>query len=152
MHNPLLELFTHRRMVEDLVAGFLLCGREELEWMDFADMAQVPESWVPDGPRYAEATWSIPFRPQGGPREERVYILLLVKVLDVAPADVAERMDRHAASLWREILRRQAFGAPARPPQLMPIVLYGGAETWRPPEADFILKLEGSFVIAVRRP
>ena len=152
MDNAFVQLFTHRRMIEDLVAGFLLRGREELEWLDFAEMTQVPESWVPDGPRYAEATWSIPFRPDGGPQKERVYIVLIVKLLDAAPADVAERLDRHAASLWREILRRQAFGAPARPPQLIPMVLYSGAEPWHPREGEFILKLDGDFVIAVRRP
>ena len=43
---------------------------------------------------------------------------------------MGHRLDRHAASLRREVVRRRAFGAPEQPPLVTPVVIYDGAEPW----------------------
>ena len=48
-------------MVEDLLRGFILKNRPELDELDFEHMTRVPDDWVPDGPRCADMMWSIPF-------------------------------------------------------------------------------------------
>ena len=129
MPHPYIPLFAHARMVEDLLRGFIFKDRPELDHLDFDGMNRVPDDWVPEGPRYADLTWCIPFRPRE-PESQATHLLLLLKCESTVVPDMGQRLDRHAASLCREVNRRRAFGAPTKPPLVTPVVLYNGEEPW----------------------
>ena len=129
MPHPYVRLFVHARMVEDLLRGYIFRNRPELRLLDFANMALVPNDWVPEGPRYADLMWSIPFHGLE-PETQATHLLLLLKFESTVIPDMGKRLDRHTASLCREIDRRGAFGAPATPPVVTPVVVYNGEEPW----------------------
>ena len=65
--------------------------------------------------------------------DDPTHIILIIKFASEVIQDVGERLGRHAASLHREILRREAFGAPVKPPVIAPIVVYDGSLPWNAP-------------------
>ena len=134
MSHPYVPLFAIPEVVEDLLRGFVFKGRPELDHLHFAGMARVPDDWVPDGPRFADLMWSIPFCP-AEPQSKATHLLLLLKFESDVVNDMGQRLDRHAASLCREVSRRGAFGAPATPPLVAPVVVYNGAVPWNAPGA-----------------
>jgi hypothetical protein len=134
MPSPYLPLFSLACLVEDLLSGYILKDRPEFDELDFDQMTLVPDDWVPDGPRYADLMWSIPFRTVHS-ATQATHLMLLLKFASTVVSDAGARLDRHAASLLREIGRRRAFGAPATPPLVMPVVIYDGDEPWNAPDA-----------------
>ena len=130
MSHPYVPLFAHAQVVEDLLRAFVFKDRPELEALDFPRMTRVPDDWVPEGPRYADLVWSIPFR-SFDPQTRATHMLLLLKCESTVVPDMGQRLDRHAASLYREVNRRRAFGAPSKPPVVAPVVVYNGTEPWR---------------------
>ena len=134
MSHPYLPLFAFPRMVKDLMRGLLMRDVPDADNLDYDHMVRVPEDWVPDGPRFAEIVWSIPFFADNDRESDSpTHLVLIIKFASEVIDDVGDRLDRHAASLHREILRRRAFGAPLMPPLLAPIVIYNGAEPWDAP-------------------
>ena len=115
MSHPYLPLFALPQVVEDLLRGFIFKDRPELDDLDFNRMTRVPDDWVPEGPRYADLVWSIPFRTSE-PQTAATHMLLILKCESTVVPDMGQRLDRHAASLCREVSRRRAFGRqPSRP-------------------------------------
>ena len=87
--------------------------------MDFAAIERLPDDWVPDGPRYADAAWALPVRdPGAGP----THAVVLYRHREGPGDDVQERMLRHAESLSRALDRMARFGHPDRPVHYVPVV------------------------------
>ena len=143
MAHPSLPLFAFPPMVKDLVRGFIMRNSPEVDNLDYDHMTRIPDDWVPDGPRYADMVWSIPFLPDlpdlpdlaetDDESNEPTHIILIIKFASEVIQDVGERLGRHAASLHREINRRKVFGAPVKPPVIAPIVVYDGTPPWDAP-------------------
>ena len=134
MAHPYLPLFAFPPMVKDLVRGFIMRNSPEVDNLDYDHMTRIPDDWVPDGPRYADMVWSIPFLTEEDDQSnEPTHIILIIKFASEVIQDVGERLGRHAASLHREINRRKVFGAPVKPPVIAPIVVYDGAPPWDAP-------------------
>ena len=134
MAHPYLPLFAFPPMVKDLVRGFIMRNSPEVDNLDYDHMMRVPDDWVPDGPRYADMVWSIPFIADANEEPDGpTHIILIIKFASDVINDVGERLGRHAASLYREIHRRRAFGAPVQPPVIAPIVVYDGSHPWDAP-------------------
>ncbi len=131
MSDAFVQLFTFAPMVEDALRLILKDGTE-LDELDFDNMTLIPNDWVPDGPRYAELMWSIPLRAVD-PHTQATHVLLLLKFTSTVVPGLQGLLDRHAASLHREVVRRGAFGAPVAPPLIKPVVIYNGAEPWDAP-------------------
>ena len=139
MAHPYLPLFAFPPMVKDLVRGFIMRNSPEVDNLDYDHMSRIPDDWVPDGPRYADMVWSIPFLTETDLTENDdkgdgpTHIILIIKFASEVIQDVGERLSRHAASLHREIHRRGVFGAPMQPPVIAPIVVYDGSPPWDAP-------------------
>lgn len=135
MSHPYEPLFALPSMVRNLMRGYILRDTPDADSLDYELMTRVPDDWVPEGPRYADLVWCIPFRAeteqsqQAGP----THLIVVLKFVDEVVEDIGERLSRHAASLLREVTRRQAFGAPDTPPVVAPIVVYNGPDVWDAP-------------------
>ena len=70
-------------MVKDLVRGFIMRNSPEVDNLDYDHMARIPDDWVPDGPRYADMVWSIPFLADQAESDdesnEPTHIILIIK-------------------------------------------------------------------------
>ena len=134
MPHPYKPLFAFPPMVKDLMRGYILRDSPDADSLDYEGMSRIPEDWVPDGPRYADVMWSIPFRPgaEHSP-DDPTHLVVIIKFASEVIRDMGERLGRHSASLQREINWREVFGAPDRPPVIAPIVVYDGVEPWDAP-------------------
>ena len=134
MAHPYESLFALPSMVRNLMHGYILRDTPDADSLDYERMTRVPDNWVPEGPRYADLVWCIPFRLETedvppGP----THLIVVLKFVDEVVEDIGERLSRHASSLQREVVRRRAFGAPDTPPVVAPIVVYNGPEPWDAP-------------------
>ena len=134
MAHPYLPLFAFPPMVKDLVRGFIMRNSPDVDTLDYDHMVRIPDDWVPDGPRYADMVWSIPFLADANAgTDSPTHMVLIIKFASEVIDDVGERLSRHAASLHREINRRAIFGAPVKPPVIAPVVVYDGPQPWDAP-------------------
>lgn len=126
MIHPYIPLLRVARFVEVLMRDHV--APPGAERLDYANLARVPDDWVPDGPRYADVAWAVPLRDPGpdGP----THAVLLFKCESAVRADASERLVRHRESLARALDRNGAFGHPRRPAEVVPVVLYDGATPW----------------------
>ena len=134
MTPPFLEFFAFPKVIEDLLRGFIMRDNPLADNLDYDRMERVPDDWVPDGPRYADIVWSVPFL--AGAYEgfdSPTHIIFIIKFVSEVIEDIGDHLGRHAASLHREIHRRGAFGAPVKPPVIAPIVVYNGRQPWDAP-------------------
>ena len=133
MTHPYQPLFAFPPLVKDLMRGYILRDSPDVDSLDYDNMTRIPEDWVPEGPRFADVTWSIPFRPAVADEFDPTHLIVLIKFASEVLQDMGERLGRHSASLQREVDRRVAFGAPDRPPVIAPVVVYNGPEPWDAP-------------------
>ena len=134
MAHPYQPMFAFAETVKDLMRGFILRNSAEIDSLDYDRMTRIPDDWVPEGPRYADVVWCIPFvSVEGEPDDGPTHLIVIIKFASEVVVDTGERLNRHAASLLREINWRAVFGAPERPPIIAPIVLYNGKEPWDAP-------------------
>ena len=131
MIHPYIPLLRVARFVEVLL-------REQVDpaaadALDLARLARIPDDWVPEGPRYADVSWSAPLADPApaGP----THTVLLFKCESAVRADADERWQRHRESLARALDRLGALGHPARPARVLPVVLYSGETPWTAPGA-----------------
>lgn len=134
MSHPYQSLFALPSMVRNLMRGYILRDSPEADSLDYDGMTRVPDDWVPEGPRYADLVWCIPFKADS--EDETVgptHLIVVLKFVDEVVEDIGERLSRHAASLLREVIRRRAYGAPDTPPAIAPVVVYNGPDAWDAP-------------------
>lgn len=116
-------LFSHPRMVHDLLVGFV---RED--WvadLDFDTLEQVSGSYVSDDLRDREddIIWRIRWRGN------HLYIYLLLEFQSTVDRYMAVRIMAYTALLYQDLIRnRQLTGG--RLPPVLPIVLYNGERRW----------------------
>jgi hypothetical protein len=117
------HLFSHPRMVHDLLRGFL--PEEWTGWLDPATLERRDGGSPPDRPESA-LVWRL--RWQGG--SDWVYLLLRPQ----AEPDpfTALRLELDRGLLYRALLRRRR-GVALRLPAVLPVVLYSGETAWSAP-------------------
>ena len=122
-------LFSHPRMVEDLVRGFL--GEDWLARLDFSTLERVNASYVSDGldRREADVVWRLRCRDGDGV----LYLYLLLEFQSDVQRLMAFRVLGYVALLYQDLIKRKELMPSGKLPQVLPVVLYNGEERWWAP-------------------
>ena len=118
------HLFSHPRMVHDLLRGFL--PEEWIGWLDPGTLDRRDSGSPPDRPE-SSLVWRL--RWQGG--SDWVYLLL--KAQAAPDPFTALRLELDRGLLYRALLRRRRGVAALRLPAVLPVVLYSGEPPWNAP-------------------
>ncbi|MFL6196401.1 MAG: Rpn family recombination-promoting nuclease/putative transposase [Thermoanaerobaculia bacterium] len=131
-HDPSYRLlFSHPRMVEDLLRGFI---RED--WtsrLDFSTLERVNGSFVSEDlkDRRNDVVWRV--RWAGGGEAGWFYLYLLMEFQASPEPFMAVRLLVYVGLLLQELIRTQGLTAADRLPPVLPIVLYNGRRPWKAP-------------------
>lgn len=117
-------LFSHPRMVEDLLRGFV--KEPWVEEVDFATLEKVSGSYVADDLREREddVIWRVRLR------ERWLYVYLLLEFQSTVDPYMAVRVMAYVALLYQDLIRSGAVCKTEKLPPVLPVVLYNGNRRW----------------------
>ena len=137
MHDAAYKLlYSHNRMVADLLRGFLPGGA----WpgFDFDTLEPLPASYVGRGfaQREGDLMWRL--RARAAPDEGWVYVLVLLEFQSGIDRQMALRVLTYTGLAWEGLLRTgKESGNDKRPgtplPPVIPFVIYNGNPLWTAP-------------------
>ena len=118
------ELFSHPRMVEDLLRGIVAP-----EWsaaLDFTTLEKLPAEYVSDDlrRRQGDLVWRVRFR------DRWLYVLVLLEFQSSVDPYMALRLLVYTGLLYQDLLRRGALEQDEKLPPVLPIVFYNGRSRW----------------------
>ena len=122
-------LFSHPRMVEDLVRGFL--GEEWVARLDFSTLERVNATYVSGGLRHREA--DVVWRLRCADGDGVLYLYLLLEFQSDVQRLMAFRVLAYVALLYQDLIARKEMTPSGKLPQILPIVIYNGEERWWAP-------------------
>ena len=117
-------IFSHSRMVEDLLRGFV---REEwVEQLDFSTLEKVNCSYVSDNlkNRADDLVW----RVRRG--EDWLYVYILLEFQSTVDPWMAVRIMTYLGLLYQDIIRTGKLTTGMKLPPVLPVVLYNGGSRW----------------------
>ncbi|RMH23061.1 MAG: transposase, partial [Acidobacteria bacterium] len=117
-------LFTHRRMVADLLRGFV---REPfVQELDFTTLERVPGSYVSDRleARAQDVVWRLRWR------DRALYVYLVIEFQSTVDRWMALRLLVYVGLLYQDLIRRGQTLEGGRLPPVLPLVLYNGERPW----------------------
>jgi hypothetical protein len=122
------SLFSHPRLVEELVRGFV-----EEPWvakLDFSTLQRVYASYVSDDQqsREGDLLWKLLLR-DGSP----VFVYILIEHQSRVDRFMALRLMVYLALLYQDLLRRGELTPDGRLPLVIPLVIYNGDAGWHAP-------------------
>jgi len=117
-------LFSHARMVEDLLKGFV--HEEWVGQLDFTTLEKVSGSYVSDDLRERED--DIIWRVRWG--RDWLYVYLLLEFQSSVDHHMAVRILTYLGLLYQDLIRQKQFTASGSLPPVLPLVLYNGATRW----------------------
>ena len=122
------DLFSHPRMVEDLLRGF--AAREWSDALDFSTLEKLPAEYVSDDlrRRHGDAVWRVRLREKAW-----LYLLVMLEFQSTADRYMAVRILVYTGLLYQDLIRRGALGPDGRLPPVLPVVLYNGRPRWKAP-------------------
>ena len=129
MHDAAYKgLFSCRRMVEDLLRGFV--APEWSDALDFSTLEKLPAEYVSDDlrRRHGDVVWRVRFRD-----ETWLYLLVMLEFQSTADPYMAVRILVYTGLLYQDLIRRGAVGDGGRLPPVLPVVLYNGRPRWSAP-------------------
>lgn len=141
------RLFSHPRMVRDLLEGFV---REDgLERLDYASLERVSCSYVASDlrKRASDMAWRLRWG------ESSMYIYLLLEFQSTVDPCMAIRVLTYVGLLYEDLIHagQRCHHDGALPP-VLPIVLYNGAARWNAAEELTPLMKQGPPALMVYRP
>ena len=118
------ELFSHPRMVEDLLRGIVAP-----EWsgaLDFTTLEKLPAEYVSDDlrRRQGDLLWRVRFR------DRWLYVLVLLEFQSTVDPHMALRLLVYTGLLYQDLIRRDAPEQDENLPPVLPIVFYNGRSRW----------------------
>lgn len=118
-------LFSHPRMVEDLLRGFV--RQPWVDGLDFATLERVNPSYISDDLKHREddVVWRL--RARGG---EWMYVYLLFEFQSSVDRFMAVRVLAYVALLYQDLIRRGELTPAGTLPSIVPLVLYNGRRRW----------------------
>ena len=137
MHDATYKLlFSHHRMVADLLRGFLPVGASP--GFDFDTLEPLPASHVGRGLARREGDLMWRLRARAAPDDGWVYVLVLLEFQSGVDRRMALRVLTYTGLAWEGLLRAgKGFGSAARPmsplPPVIPFVVYNGNPLWTAP-------------------
>ncbi len=128
------KLFSHPRMVEDLLRGFAAATWSEK--LDLGTLEKLPAEFVSGDlrRRQGDALWRVRFRDA-----RWLYVLVLLEFQSTVDRYMAVRMLVYTGLLYQDLIRRGAPGPVGKLPPVLPVVLYNGRSPWT--AADDVAKL-----------
>ena len=122
------DLFSHPRMVEDLLRGF--AAREWSGALDFSTLEKLPADYVSDDlrQRRGDSVWRLRFRG-----EAWLYLLVMLEFQSTTDPFMAVRVLVYTGLLYQDLIRRGALDEAGRLPPVLPVVLYNGPDRWAAP-------------------
>ena len=122
-------LFTHPRMVRDLLAGYV--DGAWLAQADFTTLAGVPADYVAQRPgmpsRQGDKVWKLRVRNRW------LYVYVLLEFQSRPERYMAVRMMVYQGLLYQDLIARREMRHPGILPVMLPIVLYNGSQAWHAP-------------------
>lgn len=122
-------LFGHKRMVEDLLRGFV---REPwVDRLDFSTLEPYEGSYVTEDLQRLEQdmVWRVKWR--GEPTW--LYVYLLLEFQSRVERFMAVRMLTYLSLLYLDLVKHKELTATDKLPPVLPLVLYNGEQRWRAP-------------------
>ncbi|HEX4497040.1 MAG TPA: Rpn family recombination-promoting nuclease/putative transposase [Thermoanaerobaculia bacterium] len=125
-------LFSHPRMVEDLLRGFI--HENWVAWLDFGTLERVNGSFVSEDlkDRRNDVVWRLRWRDERN-EEDWFYLYLLLEFQSTPEPFMAVRLFVYVGLLLQELIRAQKLKATDRLPPILPVVLYNGKRPWKAP-------------------
>jgi predicted transposase YdaD len=123
-------LFSHPKMVEELLRGFIREGW--VEDLDFGTLERVGDSYVSDDlrERHSDMVWRLRWR---GEEEGWFYVYLLLEFQSTPDLFMALRLLGYVALLLAGLVRTGKVTAAEGLPAVLPLVLYNGKRPWSVP-------------------
>ena len=119
------NMFSHPRMVEDLLRGFAARGWSER--LDFSTLERLSAEFVSDDlrQRQGDGLWRVRFH-------DATWLYLVVHLEFQSKVDryMAVRMLVYTGLLYQDLVRRGKLGPNGELPPVLPVVLYNGASRW----------------------
>ena len=119
------KLFSHPRMVEDLLRGFAAEGWSDA--LDFESLQKLPAEFVSGDlrRRQGDGLWRVRFRDS-----RRLYLMVLLEFQSTVDRHMAIRMLVYSGLLYQNLIRRGELGPNGELPPVLPVVLYNGRSRW----------------------
>jgi predicted transposase YdaD len=135
-------LFSHARMVEDLLRGFV--HEAWVREVDFTSLERVSGSYVSEDLRDRED--DMIWRVRWG--AEWLYMYLLLEFQATVDRYMAVRLMVYVGLLWQSLIQARTLSPSGKLPPVVPIVLYNGQRRWTAPRdvAALIEHSPGSLV------
>jgi predicted transposase/invertase (TIGR01784 family) len=132
-------LFSHARMVEDLLRGFV--NEAWVTQIDFTTLERMSGSYVSDDLRDRED--DIIWRVRWG--DSWLYVYLLLEFQSTVDRYMAVRIMAYVALLYQDLIRTGRVTATEQLPPVLPVVLYNGERRWTAARdiADLIVSTPG---------
>ncbi len=135
------RLFSHARMVEDLIRRYV--SPPWLDRLDFSTLEMVPAHYVSDDleQRESDVVWRLRYAPSG----DWFYVYLLIEFQSRVARFMAIRVLAYIMLLYEDLIRKKRLTSSGRLPPVVPIVLYNGTRKWTAPlqVAELIESLPG---------
>ena len=123
--NSYKNFFSHSRMVEDLLKGFV---REEwVRKLDFSTLERVNSSYVSEDLR--DRTDDIVWKVRWG--KDWLYVYILLEFQSTVDPWMAVRIMTYLGLLYQDLIKEKQFTAGKMLPPVLPIVLYNGDSEWK---------------------
>ena len=125
MHDAAYKLlFSHPRMVEDLLRGF--AAREWSGALDFTTLEKLPAEFVSGDRRQrrGDGLWRVRLR------DRWLYLLVLLEFQSTVERYMALRLLTYIGLLYQDLIRRGDLEPGGELPPVLPIVLYNGRSPW----------------------
>ncbi|HSK75299.1 MAG TPA: Rpn family recombination-promoting nuclease/putative transposase [Thermoanaerobaculia bacterium] len=121
-------LFSHPRLVEELIRGFL--PGPWLEGLHFSTLQKVSGSVITDDlrERHDDVIWKIRWKDGG----EQRWIYLLLELQSTPDRFMAVRMLTYEGLLLQELIREKKLEPGDLLPLILPVVFYHGKPPWHP--------------------
>ena len=134
--------FTHVRMIRDLLVVIL--GERWVKLLDLDSAERVPSSFVSAAHKRRESDVIWKFRRKGS--DEPVYVYLLLEFQSRPDHYMAVRLMTYIGLFFESLIASGQLPASGKLPMVIPLVIYNGAERWRPALqlADLIERLDPS--------
>ena len=129
-HDPGYKLlFSHARMVEDLLRGFV--PEDWVQGLDYASLEKVSASTLSDDlrERHNDVIWRIRWTTPHG-AGHWLYVYLMLEFQSRVDPWMVLRVLAYVALLYQDLIRAGLVKTGAQLPPVMPIVLYNGDPPW----------------------
>ena len=128
------SLFSHPRMVADLLRGFAAKGWSDK--LDFKTLEKVPAEFVSEDlrRRQGDGLWRVRLRGSSW-----LQVVVLLEFQSTSDPYMAVRLLAYGSLLYQDLIRRRELGPGGELPPVLPVVLYNGRSRWR--AADEVAKL-----------